>query len=259
MEYFVPPDEAQQWYEYWCDERLDWYLDLGMPGRQAAPAAPRRRRAQPLLAPAPPTWSSSSRGAGTSSRASPTAATTTSPSTPTPRARSSSTSTRPPTSATCPTSSSRPPAPPARMMAFLMAAYDEEEVGGETRTVLRLHPRLAPIQGGRAAAVARRTSSRPLAREVFDLLSPALHVRLRRDPGHRPPLPPPGRDRHAATASPSTSTRSTTRPSPSATATRWSRTGCPIDRAGRHLPGEARLLAVRSRIARYETASGGRN
>ena len=39
------------------------------------------------------------------------------------------------------------------MMAFLLAAYDEEEVRGETRTVLRLHHRLAPVQGGGAAAV----------------------------------------------------------------------------------------------------------
>ena len=31
MEYFVPPDEAAQWYDYWCQARLDWYRDLGMP------------------------------------------------------------------------------------------------------------------------------------------------------------------------------------------------------------------------------------
>ena len=31
-------------------------------------------------------------------------------------------------------------------LAFLVDAYDEEEVGGETRTVLRLHPRLAPVK-----------------------------------------------------------------------------------------------------------------
>ena len=31
MEFFVPPDEAQQWYEYWCTERYRWYTDLGMP------------------------------------------------------------------------------------------------------------------------------------------------------------------------------------------------------------------------------------
>jgi glycyl-tRNA synthetase len=31
-------------------------------------------------------------------------------------------------------------------LAFLCDAYDEDEVGGQPRTVLRLHPRLAPIK-----------------------------------------------------------------------------------------------------------------
>jgi len=31
MEYFVPPAESQQWYEYWCNERYQWYIDLGIP------------------------------------------------------------------------------------------------------------------------------------------------------------------------------------------------------------------------------------
>src|SRR4051812_6451897 len=30
MEFFVPPDQAQHWYEYWCGERLDWYVRLGI-------------------------------------------------------------------------------------------------------------------------------------------------------------------------------------------------------------------------------------
>jgi glycyl-tRNA synthetase len=30
MEYFVPPAEAEQWYRYWVDERLDWYKRLGI-------------------------------------------------------------------------------------------------------------------------------------------------------------------------------------------------------------------------------------
>ncbi|HEY7077338.1 MAG TPA: glycine--tRNA ligase [Solirubrobacteraceae bacterium] len=30
MEYFVPPDRAQEFYEYWCAERLDWYARLGI-------------------------------------------------------------------------------------------------------------------------------------------------------------------------------------------------------------------------------------
>src|SRR3954451_3455231 len=30
MEYFVPPDEAERWYAYWIEQRLQWYLDLGL-------------------------------------------------------------------------------------------------------------------------------------------------------------------------------------------------------------------------------------
>ena len=31
MEFFVPPAEADEWYRYWCQERFQWYLDHGMP------------------------------------------------------------------------------------------------------------------------------------------------------------------------------------------------------------------------------------
>ena len=31
MEFFVPPSEAPKWFEYWCGRRFDWYLDLGIP------------------------------------------------------------------------------------------------------------------------------------------------------------------------------------------------------------------------------------
>ena len=31
MEFFVPPEDAEQWYEYWCQERFHWYQDLGIP------------------------------------------------------------------------------------------------------------------------------------------------------------------------------------------------------------------------------------
>jgi glycyl-tRNA synthetase len=30
MEYFVPPAEAEQWYRYWIDERFRWYTRLGI-------------------------------------------------------------------------------------------------------------------------------------------------------------------------------------------------------------------------------------
>ena len=32
------------------------------------------------------------------------------------------------------------------MLALLCEAYDEDEIGGEKRTVLRLHPSMAPIK-----------------------------------------------------------------------------------------------------------------
>jgi glycyl-tRNA synthetase len=31
MEFFVPPAEAGKWYEYWRNERYQWYVDLGIP------------------------------------------------------------------------------------------------------------------------------------------------------------------------------------------------------------------------------------
>jgi glycyl-tRNA synthetase len=30
MEFFVPPAEAEQWYRYWIDARVQWYLDHGL-------------------------------------------------------------------------------------------------------------------------------------------------------------------------------------------------------------------------------------
>jgi glycyl-tRNA synthetase len=30
MEYFTRPEEADEWFQYWLDQRLSWYVDLGM-------------------------------------------------------------------------------------------------------------------------------------------------------------------------------------------------------------------------------------
>jgi glycyl-tRNA synthetase len=34
MEYFVPPAEAESWYRYWVEQRFDWYLRLGVRERK---------------------------------------------------------------------------------------------------------------------------------------------------------------------------------------------------------------------------------
>src|SRR6201986_3907238 len=74
------------------------------------------------------------------------------------------------------------------MMAFLVEAYAEDEApnakgGVDKRVVLRLDRRLAPVKA------AGPPPPRPPP--------PPLERRLRRRGRDRPPLPPPGRDRHA--------------------------------------------------------------
>ena len=34
MEFFVPPGEAPRWHEYWCQERFRWFVELGVPEDQ---------------------------------------------------------------------------------------------------------------------------------------------------------------------------------------------------------------------------------
>src|SRR6476619_7125523 len=34
MEFFVPPDEAPQWFEFWVTERFNWYVEHGIPESQ---------------------------------------------------------------------------------------------------------------------------------------------------------------------------------------------------------------------------------
>jgi len=56
------------------------------------------------------------------------------------------------------------------MAAFLLAAYDEDEVNGESRTVLRLHPRLAPYKVA-VLPLSKKDTLTPLAHEVRKLLA----------------------------------------------------------------------------------------
>jgi glycyl-tRNA synthetase len=51
-------------------------------------------------------------------------------------------------------------------LAFLVDAYDEEEVEGETRTVLRLHPRLAPVKVA-VLPLVKKDGQPEVAREIY--------------------------------------------------------------------------------------------
>ena len=56
------------------------------------------------------------------------------------------------------------------MAAFLLAAYDEDEVNGEARTVLRLHPRLAPYKVA-VLPLSKKDTLTPLAKQVYRTLA----------------------------------------------------------------------------------------
>jgi glycyl-tRNA synthetase len=56
------------------------------------------------------------------------------------------------------------------MAAFLLAAYDEEQVNDDTRTVLRLHPRLSPYKVA-VLPLSKKDTLTPLAHDVRRTLS----------------------------------------------------------------------------------------
>src|SRR5271169_2160787 len=168
MEYFVPPGEAGQWYEHWLGERERWYVELGI-----RPSNLRLRAHDPdelshyssgtsdveyLF---PIGWSElegiANRGdfdltqhaefsgekleyfdQGTGERYVPHVI--------------------------------EPAAGADRAtLAFLVDAYDEEVVEGETRVLLRLHPRLAPVKVA-VLPLVRKDGQPEVAREVHAAL-----------------------------------------------------------------------------------------
>jgi glycyl-tRNA synthetase len=145
MEFFVPPAEAEQWYVYWIEQRYNWYVNLGIP--------PEQLRIRPHDADELSHYSSGTSDVeftfpwgwgeleGVANRGDFDL---------TQHANASGEK----LDYFDQTTGERyrphviePAAGATRtMMAFLLAAYDEEEVNGDTRTVLHLHPRIAPYK-----------------------------------------------------------------------------------------------------------------
>lgn len=164
MEFFVPPAEAQQWFEYWCNERFRWYLDLGIPETKL--------RLRPHDADELSHYSAGTSDVeflypwgwgeleGIANRSDYDL-----------RQHGDHSGERleyfdQATNERYIPHVIEPAAGATRtMMAFLLAAYDEEEVRGEKRVVLRLHHRLAPY----------KVAVLPLSRKD-ELLAPARQV-----------------------------------------------------------------------------------
>jgi glycyl-tRNA synthetase len=175
MEFFVPPGEADEWYRYWVHERLRWHRDLGL---RESHLRVRPHDADELSHYSSATsdieylfpigWSElegiANRGdydlvqhsehsgtklewvdAGTGERFVPHVI------------------------------------EPAlglnrSMLTFLIDAYDEEVVGERERTVLRLHPRLAPVKAAVLPLIGKSEEMVAKARSLFDELRHVLSV-----------------------------------------------------------------------------------
>ena len=167
MEFFVPPAKASQWYRSWKQLRFDWYGELGIRADHL-----RLREHDPdelshyssgtadveyLF---PIGWSElegiANRGDFDLTQHAKFSA------------RSSSTSTRRPRSATSRTSSSPPRARTARRWRS-SSTPTTRRVGGELRTVLKLHPRLAPVKVA-VLPLVRKDGQPEVAREIVAAL-----------------------------------------------------------------------------------------
>jgi glycyl-tRNA synthetase len=174
MEYFVPPAEGQRWYDYWKAERRRWYEDLGirpdhlqMREHQADELSHYSSGTADVEYLFPIGWSELEGIAnrtdfdlrrhaefsgekleyfdqGTGERYVPHVIE--------PAAGADRTT-----------------------LAFLVDAYDEEQVEGEQRTVLKLHPRLAPVKVA-VLPLVRKDGQPEFARELHSVLRKRLQA-----------------------------------------------------------------------------------
>ncbi len=168
MEFFVPPADADEWYRYWIDQRFNWYLDLGVPAVQLR----RHEHAKEDLShysrgttdiefAYPWGWDElegiANRGDYDLTQHSKASGTKLEYYDQALNERYTPFVIEPAAGAT------------RAMMAFLLAAYHEDVVEGESRTVLRLDWRLAPYQVA-VLPLSKKSELEGLSQEVLAAL-----------------------------------------------------------------------------------------
>jgi glycyl-tRNA synthetase len=173
MEFFVPPDEAQTWYEHWIRERESWFLNLGLRrdhlrvrAHEAAELSHYSSGTSDLEYLYPIGWLElegvANRGDFDLTQHSEHSGTklewigheeryvphVIEPALGVDRA----------------------------MLAFLCDAYDEEVVADRPRTVLRLHPRMAPVKAAVLPLIGKDSAMVEKARGLFQELRRSLPV-----------------------------------------------------------------------------------
>jgi glycyl-tRNA synthetase len=168
MEFFVPPGDAERWYEYWMEERLDWYVSLGIDREKLRLRAhgPEElshysKATSDIEYLYPIGWSElegiANRGDFDLTQ----------------HAEFSGQKLEYVDTATGERYVPHVVEPAAgvgrTVLALLCDAYDEDEIGGERRTVLRLHPAMAPVKVA-VLPLVNKAGMPELAREVYEEL-----------------------------------------------------------------------------------------
>jgi glycyl-tRNA synthetase len=165
MEYFVPPDEAPRWFEHWLEQRMNWYTRLGirpdhlrLRAHDAEELSHYSSGTSDVEYLFPIGWSElegiANRGNFDLTQ----------------HAKYSGQKLEYVDTATGERYVPHVIEPAAgvdrALLAFIVDAYDEDEIEGEKRTVLRLHPLLAPVKVAILPLV-RKDGQPELANEVF--------------------------------------------------------------------------------------------
>jgi glycyl-tRNA synthetase len=165
MEYFVPPDQAERWFEHWLEQRMKWYIALGLrPDHLQLRAHAQDELSHYSSATSdveylfPIGWSElegiANRGDFDLRQ----------------HAEHSGQKLEYVDSATGERYIPHVIEPAAgadrAMLAFLVDAYDEDEIEGERRTVLRLHPLLAPVKVA-VLPLVRKDGQPELASDIY--------------------------------------------------------------------------------------------
>ncbi len=168
LEFFVPPAEGPQWYEYWCNARMQWYVDLGIPADMLRLRAHDSDELSHYSAGTadvefayPWGWGELE---GIAQRTNFDLNQHATHSGQKLDYFDQSTNERYVPFVIEPAAGVN-----RAMAAFLLAAYEEQEVGDETRTVLHLHPRLAPYKIA-VLPLSKKDTLTPLARSIFESL-----------------------------------------------------------------------------------------
>lgn len=169
LEFFVPPADGQRWYEYWCTERYDWYIRHGVPenmlrlrAHDADELAHYSTGTSDIEFLFPWGWDELE---GIAQRTDY-------------DLNQHSTHSGQRLDYFDQQNNERyvpyviePAAGATRTMAaFLLAAFDEDVVNDELRTVLRLHPRLAPYKVA-VLPLSKKDTLTPLAQQVRNVLA----------------------------------------------------------------------------------------